>query len=186
MRGRIKVGLVALSVTSLLAVLGRVGVTAALDNPPPAAEVTTAVEKPAPADFGPPPFAEPILLADVSAAAFGPPPSPNPFARDEPVLLTRDQLRERGTRDRRDRLVRLASEVTSLASDAELDALVAQLETVVAEKRAEAELRQAQESLERVVAAFPQTGAADAARKMLDRKPEPPAAPKLTPVEAPR
>lgn len=208
MREPFKVGVVGVSLAALFGVLGRMGVSVALDNPPPPATpfmAVTAASTPAARDLGPPSReARSNVLAETSVAAFGPPPSTVEFGRrsaatfgepstpfaetredwsGEPVLLTRDQLEAKGKKERRARLAGLAAEVATLASDAELDRLIGELETTVAEKRAEAELRQARAALERVVAAFPQTVAANAARDML-RHDEP--STKVVPVEAPR
>lgn len=231
MRGQFRLGLVALSIVSLIAVF-EVGLSAALDNPPPAAtpspyEASVLPTADAPAARAATETAEPIALAELSSAGFGQPPEPiqsvaalnafesldPPFAEGlaetapltgltdtfavpfpdplstavpgEPLLLTREQLREREAHERRDRIVALAAEVSTLASDAELDGLIAQLQSTVAEKRAAAELKEAEAALQRLVAAFPHTGAATAAREMLTRRaPHAPAA--IIPVEAPR
>lgn len=206
MRGHFRFGLVALSLVSLLAVLGRAGISAALDNPPPPAVIPAVDFGPPPQevavasdDFGPPPRAVARLdlgpFADPSADPFAgtadvviPRPGADSFGADDPFAAAPSRKADRpkgdANREKRDRLASLVAEAASVVCDAELDRFIAEFEATVAEKRAEAELREARAALEQVVAAFPQTGAADAAREMLGRRAEAPA--KVMPVEAPR
>lgn len=154
--------------------------TVALERP---AELAAAVDAPSSdpglSDFGPPPIAAEQILVAKAESTFGPPPA-------DLLSASREHARALVAQRKRDRLAALTAEAAALVSDDELDGLISRLEATVAEKRAEAELRQARESLERLVAAFPQTGAADRARRMLDRGPAAEAPAKVIPVEAPR
>ncbi len=126
------------------------------------------------ADFGPDPF----------AAAAGVPPA---FPKLHPELIANDdpfgnaQVGESDTlRQKRLRLATLTGQAATLLDGAELDRRIAELEKLLAEKQAALTLSDIRTRLEGIANAFPQTPAAEAAKKMLEAESSaeaPPSAP---------
>lgn len=86
---------------------------------------------------------------------------PAPFTENEPDDAAK-------LRQKRSRLASLAGEAAALLDAAELDRRIAELERTLAEKRAEADLAEIRVVLEEITTTFPETPAAEKARRMLD------------------